>query len=387
MLNSRLLFAVVFLAAVVFAVLYPVHSIGYLVLYTLLLLLITAFVSVVWAPRHIVVEESVQKDAAFKNERLQYAAGMRNRSLFFYPALRTLRYSRDVLQYNGEALPLSLSPKSSIRREYVLQFPYRGVYRVGVERMVVTDFLGLFRRTLFPPSSLSVVVYPELDENFVMAMRSELINTVFSYVLFNEDYTSVADVRKYTPTDSIRKMHWKLSAKRGELLVKNYQSFEPNKTLLFLDTLALPLPEAEAAAFEDQMVSHVASAIQYFQQSRIPTGFVYGDMLRDPLLLDAETDMDKVLRVLAQVAFADVSSGLPACLRSVDKNLGPVNIVAFLCAVDDEIHNALKEYISLGHDVLLYYFYSPALPLTGAGEDLLESLRAYGVYVYKVALK
>lgn len=387
LIRARLLFAAALAGALAFALVYNNENIGFLALYALLILLVTALAEIIFSPKTLRIEGELSKDTVFKNEGTTYFLYMKNRSVFFYPRVLVSFYHADVLKYEGKAIPTSLRVLEGVRREFHVTFPYRGVYSLGLKELVVTDFLSLFKRKIPVRGSPRVVVFPQLDEDFIATMRMELRNTVFSFDLFNEDYSSVADVRKYDQSDDIRKIHWKLSAKRSELLVKNFQNLEPNKTMVILDTSPIPLENPWKLSFEDQMVSRAASAMQYFMWGNMKAGFLYGGTLGEQISLDPEEGMDKALRVLAEVSFDSPVSRVPACCTALQEDVEDSNLCLFLSSMDARVHDALREYISMGNEVLLYFCHSPAMPLTSVVNQWLESLRAFGVHIHLIELR
>lgn len=382
MWRSRILFALALVGTALLAVGYQDKYVGFTILYSLGLLLAAALVTVFCAPLCIRVEEHTQPAAIVKNEEARYTVTIRNRSPFFYPRVNCVFHSGEIIDYGGEVTD-AIRPGGQVTRDYRLRFPYRGVYNIGIQRMVVTDFLGLFCYALQAPQPQVVMVYPQSDDSFVLSIRNEPQNSSLNNDIFNEDYTSVADVRKYTSSDNLRKIHWKLSAKRGELIVKNFQSFDPDPTILFLDTRALPLSPMDSAAAQDKMISYAASAIGYCARGRILADFIYGQGDGDRISIQRTEDIGELYALLASIQFG----GEQPYFAAVQEITGSYNMVIFLADIDRTVHDTLRELISFDHNLILYYFCSELLPLTDEKAYLLESLKAYGAGVNKVELE
>ena len=378
MLRSRILFVMALAAAGALAVGYEDTRAGFTLLYALVILCAICAVSALFAPTFLSFREGAARGVVFKDEVFTYTVAIRNRGPFLYPGAVYRFYNAQLMDLEGDA-PLGLcEPLRGQEREYTVRFPYRGVYDMGLESVTITDMLGLFRRTIRNKQPLRVTVFPEQDQDFELTMRTEQQDAVPRQDIFNEDYSTVADLRKYTPADSLRKIHWKLSAKRGELIAKNFQSFEPDKTILLLDTLKIDLPERERAQFEDKMVSYAASAVDYFARGKMPASMVYGE----PGLEEAKVDMfgglDAFYALLAGIRFEREKSGVYE-MRMVP---GRYNMVAFLSALDLEMCNALLELVSLDHNLAVYLFYTEFI--TPEQEGLVEDLRGYGVSIIPI---
>lgn len=394
MWKSRLQFAGALSLSLLMIMVSTDKTVGYTLLYALGFLALFSLVTVLLAPRLIRVEESAEGETIIKNEELAYRSRIVNRGLFFYPRLEAVYHNPELLGYGDKAAsspsaddPAAdglavMPPRGRKSRKCSVRFPFRGVYNLGIKTVTVTDMLGLFRRTIHVKAPLSVTVFPESDEGFAWSVRNEPQNSSLNTDLFNEDYSSVADVRKYTSSDSLRKVHWKLSAKRGELIVKNFHSFDPGRTILLLDTRAIPLGERERAAFEDKMVSYVAAAINHCMWGRLTTDFIFGEGDEDFMVIEESEDLGEVYTHLAEIRFA----GDRSALASAHMITGAYNMVVFLCGIDPVSHDVLKDLVSFDHNIVLYSFWSPGLPPDGDKEALLESLRAYGVGVNKVEI-
>ena len=98
-----------------------------------------------------------------------------------------------------------------------------GVSAVGVETLKVTDVFGLFEKTLHPRetfSELLVLPRPFTLEPLVFAPLDQGMGTM---ARATEDLSSPSDVRAFQPGDAMKKVHWKLSARRQELMVRRFE--------------------------------------------------------------------------------------------------------------------------------------------------------------------
>ncbi|MGI6404179.1 MAG: DUF58 domain-containing protein [Oscillospiraceae bacterium] len=383
MIPSRLLYAFSLILSLLLALGYGDGSLGFTLLYSLLLLFLLALLTILLVPASLAVEEALEQDIIFKGEAVTYTLRIQNRGWFFYPRVACHLKNRELVAYGESLLFFPLLPRGKLAREYTLTFAYRGVYDLGVEKLVVVDFLGLFRKTIRPKTALSVTVYPKSDENYLLMLQGGPQKTALFTDPFQEDYSSVADVRKYATSDSLRKVHWKLSAKRGELMVKNFNAYQPDRLILLLDTRTLPLSPMDAAALEDAMVGYLATAADYCMRGSLSANLMFGRKESDQTTLGPGDDVAQLFGLLASIPFIERES-----VVSVASQIeGPYHLIVFLALLDEEVHNTLKELISFDHDLTLFVFSSPALPVTEEKTYLLESLKAYGAKVHPVALE
>ena len=386
MIQSRLLYLASLAMAVLITLFYENTAVSFLLLYGLLLLLLAALVTVLAAPFLLRVEEEAGLGEVFGGEELLYTLHIKNRGFFYYSRVMCVYRSSKLVRYGEEDAVDSLGPRGSIRKQRSVRFPYRGVYELGVAKVRVTDFLGLLRITIPVKLPLVVTVLPRADEDFALPIKNDPEKASMRQHLHNEDYTEIADVRKYAPSDSLRRIHWKLTAKRGELMVKNYPTNVPDKTVVFLDTRRLPLDGEARAAFEDAMASAAASAVSFCARKNLAVDLYYGEA-GENFRVESGDDLAGAFRRLAQLDFAGESSGFQPCCDSIDLDFATVNLAAFLSGIDRDSYDLIRGFLSFDHNVYLYCFCASELSMRVEEEEYLEGLRSYGVYVSKIRVE
>jgi len=198
--------------------------------------------------------------------------------------------AHDVLTISLEGLPryspLSvqlqpLLPEYIIREEavwrgftYVLRFHVnrRGVYDLGECILTITDPLRLFRvsRRLIADEQLTVFPTVLPLEKLRVSLTSPLDGQRVKFAP-NYDVSQLAGVRPYE-SDPMNRIHWKMSAHRGELMVKEF-SPSASKTVIVLLNLTLRRePSFTMETFEDYMTMVGASILQYAHDRKLPFG-------------------------------------------------------------------------------------------------------------------
>ena len=121
-----------------------------------------------------------------------------------------------------------------------------GVTSPGVNRYVVEDLFGLFSISREPDiRSREMLVLPmtfEVDELKFSSgdAGSEIMHKA------TEDINAPADVRSYQPGDPLKKIHWKLSLRKNELMVRRFEEPVLPDALVLMDWRTgcwkLPMP-------------------------------------------------------------------------------------------------------------------------------------------------
>lgn len=355
---------------------------AYVIFYTLILMLVFSLLTLFVSPFFININETVEKTDVFKNESLSYKARISNNSIFPYPKVTFEFYHGDFIQYERQKPePVDVMSRECEIDGYQISFPYRGAYDVGIEKFYVSDFLGLFRLGFSKREPVKVLVFPEKIANFTLNLRSELLSkSVSSFDMLNDNQSEVSDVRKYAPSDDYKKIHWKLTAKRNEFIVKNYLSSVLNKTYVFLDMKSVSLKGRNRLCFEDKMVSYAAAAVNYCVVNRLPVLLSCGPERSDVIEVNGFADFEDLFRRLAEIEF-NYESYLFKTLNESFQDEDFYNTVIFIYDINDELFDSIGNLSEMGHNVIIYYLSGEGLKPDIVRENYLTVLSESGVVV------
>lgn len=104
---------------------------------------------------------------------------------------------------------------------YEVSYEARGVQELGPATVTARDVLGLFERTFDGAVVDSVLVYPQIYRlsrwGLEELYRQEEIGR-------SQERDQFESIREYDRGDALRDLHWKSTAKRDELIVKEFAS-------------------------------------------------------------------------------------------------------------------------------------------------------------------
>lgn len=173
-----------------------------------------------------------------KNTPYTYEFHIDNRSVLALPFVEakvsipqsnSVRCSRRIVR-------LSLAPMTGYCMKNTVSFRFRGTYDIGVECFYVYDFFRLFRARVEVENMTTVYVLPRrlsLDETLAQAISDSTTRTVRSPLVV--DKLEVSDIRDYQNGDPLKSIHWKLSSKSENFVVKDYNTGTANQTVVFCD--------------------------------------------------------------------------------------------------------------------------------------------------------
>ncbi|MBN2292145.1 MAG: DUF58 domain-containing protein [Pirellulales bacterium] len=130
------------------------------------------------------------------------------------------------IQMHGKRLHLAMLPGGKTRTfPYQVEFRQRGYYQIGPLVLETGDLFGLHRRWHMAARPHFVLVYPEVLalEGYDLASRRPIGEVRMTHRLY-EDPTRIAGVRTYQAGDPLNRVHWRATARTGELHSKVYEA-------------------------------------------------------------------------------------------------------------------------------------------------------------------
>ncbi|MGF1581295.1 MAG: DUF58 domain-containing protein [Gemmataceae bacterium] len=140
------------------------------------------------------------------------------------PAKMTIAEGKKLLVKKRRLKIASIAPGGKLKLDYKIQFRSRGYYQIGPLVLETGDFFGLHRRYHVGAEPSYVLVYPELVplEGYELASRRPIGEIRMAHRLY-EDPTRIAGVRQYEAGDPLSRVHWRATARTGELHCKIYE--------------------------------------------------------------------------------------------------------------------------------------------------------------------
>lgn len=253
---------------------------------------------------------------------------------------------------NLRTLPLHYKKENLLRME--MPADHVGAFLCRVAQVEVRDLFGLFRVKKTPEDSHLLLSLPKpfQVEDITFAPgdtgRAALSRT-------QEDYTSPEDVRVYIPGDAMKRIHWKLSSRKGELLVRRYETPAPPDTLILVDQRA---PEGqhgeERAALRDAVCETAAAvaAMQLKDQSPVRAPF-YGAHANE-FAADNARNLSLLQEMLALQPFdgqEDFARTLNLELRRMGRTGAAIIITTHL---DPRVVDAIAQMRRMGPNIRVY---------------------------------
>lgn len=203
------------------------------------------------------------------------------------------------LFYNTEN-SIMISVPARIRGEYSTMLPIKltmnGAVRYTVDSIRILDLLGFAELKKKLKLSGEVNVLPEMAEN-ASGRLSDLSGGMTETEESNKrgnDFSEVNDVREYIPGDKLMSIHWKLSAKRDILMVKDRVSMSDRQMVILTELAGTEAEVDDTVSLTYRLCSsliHEKIYVRLLWWSEGQFQFVENQLLSQDDLKDAFTRM------------------------------------------------------------------------------------------------
>lgn len=123
--------------------------------------------------------------------------------------------------------------------EFYLKSSYCGRYEIQIIKVTVFDYLRVFAHKMrLNGNTDEIMVLPQFHRIVIggsAASKTKHEWEQYSHTSSGEDTSEVFDVHEYRQGDTLQRVHWKLTAKTDEYLVKEYSRPLENMIFLFTD--------------------------------------------------------------------------------------------------------------------------------------------------------
>ncbi|HEX5939874.1 MAG TPA: DUF58 domain-containing protein [Dehalococcoidia bacterium] len=233
--------------------------------------------------------------------------------------------------------------------DYQLECKERGYYKIGPARLRSGDLFGFFKREREEEMGTDVLVLPRMYDLGPLSLKparpSGELRGVQPLV---EDPLRPAGVRDYRPGDSVRRLEWKATARRGALQSRVY---EPAGSLELLIALNINTMEKDWEGYDpvllERAISVAASVARDSLDARLATGLVANGSYPGadrPLRVAPARSLEQLPRILEALAVISPLTLTPLSqMLEEQRRLLPAgcSIVLVTALVDDDLAGGL----------------------------------------------
>jgi hypothetical protein len=124
--------------------------------------------------------------------------------------------------------------------------------------------LGIYKAKFRVSEHQKILVYPLIRELAPIKFKRTIFEEAESILSIDKENASVySDIREYRGGDSMRSIHWKLSAKQDKLITKEFEGSTSNRTTMLLNVDGLPFSYEENVVMQDYIIEGAVAIIKY----------------------------------------------------------------------------------------------------------------------------
>jgi uncharacterized protein (DUF58 family) len=200
-------------------------------------------------------QRNLSSNRVFFGEEVVYEIEVANRKLLPLPWLQiedelpeqlTLLKGKTTASHEGRVILSNIFPINwyhRIKRRYPMRCLQRGTYIFGPARISSGDLFGLFRRERRYDKPDYLMVFPRLVSLEKLGIPSrQLFGDIRLKSHLFQDPVLTAGVRDYHYGDSMKRIHWKSSARLRKLQTKIYEPTTTVDISIFLDVRTVHVP-------------------------------------------------------------------------------------------------------------------------------------------------
>lgn len=358
---------------------YYKNAVTCILVYAVILLPIMSFLLLLFGFIGINATQKVNTHMVYKGDsvRVTFNARCRFALSFAYLDLRLARAGASELRLRraDTILCACFGQPTSVRLD--VECPYRGIYYVGTQKIRMHDMLGLF--TLNKRIDMcKVTVYPRVSSVVGLTVDPHLVsNASITKNALKKDDILVSHVRPYQSVDRPKTIHWKLSSKMNELMVKNYEPLKETGMTVMLDLQRKDnLPRNVRINNEDKIIECALSVVANCLSNMLTARVVYmtAGEIQTEHNIDEIQNYPALYNLLACIEVNGATSISDLLREFITKNVA-TNLVVITDRADDKLHAAFRDAAAAGNKLTLIQVVAENDNLTDRQAETEEFMR------------
>lgn len=333
--------------------------------------------------KNIQIEREINKEKLFAGDYLRVTLTIQNSGWLMVDHLYIADLLPDILDLAlGENfLSTSVPPDSKVEFSYVVTSQVRGEYKLGPIYLAFKDRAGMFVSEKEVTHQQEVIFYPRYEgvrriQNFKRSKGSIL--TGKHRINEKGQGYDFSRLREYLPTDDIRYIDWKASARMNDLIVREYEKEKNLRFYIFLDiSRSMGYGKRKktkldymvrAATFLAYMANRAEDTCGLLTYSQTPHNFIYADR--------GEPHLFRIINAVSKVHHKG-SSNLTAAMRLFIRREQRVAIPFIFSDLENNTTNLIE-----GVKIAVAHKLNPIIlsPLTPHFEEIKKDQEEEGAF-------
>lgn len=348
-------------------------NLPYRIFYGFLLTFIIGLLYIITKSRSITISVKFDKKVYNSGDEHEFVTVVKNDGVLPAPYIivKNKNLTKINPKYNGNAISLNPMEIKFVRN--TVRFNKRGTYNFGEVHFSISDLFSIFERRKNVDLKVPIKVYPKIYElNKFIASGSDIFKNTISIKTNIEDLYSARDIRKYTLGDNLKRVNWKVSAKHGELYVKELESVSGEESNLILDLGRHNTLLDDNGLSEEQLVDFCISLVNYMQLKGIKTKLFINAKIPKKVHVENRQDFNELMEYFIN----QPSDGENDFNKFVYSSLDNLPRLSWIGVVVNEIDKFLREELirvkDRGYNITIFYSGSASRDLSNV--KILEKI-------------
>ncbi|HAE52939.1 MAG TPA: hypothetical protein DCG30_06775 [Ruminococcus sp.] len=273
MVIMKILFAVLIVISGIFYVMY-LWDFALVLFVVMLAMPVFMFIFGYTAKKRIKVEFSLKDRSVMKNQEFPVKLNIENESIFPIGKAEAVVEYYNVFnnQIHSFRLLLPIQAKNDQSVSFRISSKFCGIVKIRCAYINIFDPLRLFKFKVGKNTGTEIAVVPEGHDISGTVSYTDRINeesNKFSDIQSGDDPSEVFDLRGYIAGDKLNRIHWKLSSKKDEFIVKEYSMPVDVPSVIFLNLRCYEDSEYTLPVFDTLMETFISISKFMLENERI----------------------------------------------------------------------------------------------------------------------
>ncbi|WP_054635919.1 DUF58 domain-containing protein [Thalassobacillus sp. C254] len=237
---------------------------------------------------------------------------------------------------------------------------------------------GFFKRQRRAEEKTTLLVYPSIHplRSWKTHMEKDAETEAISTKVL-EEALSVAGVREYVPGDRMTSIDWKISARAGKLVTKEFEAQEGKGYTLFFD----PFQKTKDHTSFELAIEFSASLADFCLKKGIPLGFLLMQVDKEKLeKASSKAHFKEVFEELSK-ASPQLHSSVLHSPPSLEKKDGVVYVVT---DVNEKVKDHIQQLLYQRREVIVIFVNTRSFDDKSGELKILDNIKLQGAQVFHV---
>lgn len=356
--------AVIFLVLLIILILPAVYTnsiFGYFPILATLFLHLVSLVYLLIMRKSIRIQSDHRDVEVVRGETVRVELGILNRSFLVCTKAKADIYVQDYLGEDDSRTQavFSIDSRSKADFGFDVHMDHLGQYTAGIRNMYIYGLLGIVRIPVSFDSEFHVLVLPKIHEEEEALSAESLTDSPDASSFMENDGFDYTGVREYAMGDSMKKIHWKLSAHSNGYMTKINEVGLKSDMAVILDMAADNYPTELLLSLNDGIVETAASLLLTAEKRDIDSVLLYPDEEKQirAVFPKAQSDYAELIRRMVPITpnppngFLDAQEILTQEMAGANKR---ANLLVVTSRVTDGLMDTLTTVRSQQRNPLLF---------------------------------